>query len=247
MVTVGGTTFGRATFQPGWRWSTCVKPLAGTQSCEVPHLQHHVAGRIRVVMDDGSEEEFGPGDVSSFPRGMMPGWSETSRRWWSISSGWRITARRCNVFTPKAPRAWLRHKEQNKWNPLPRGGEIPSTTPMTAGPDPLLRGSRVTRGAEERRLELMSQSSQLDRTFSFILKRMVETGQAPFYTEIAAELGVSVEEGRKALQDLLGAGIPAWVFPNTRLHRFLRPAQQSSHPVPDHCRWSAEVVRSVRV
>jgi hypothetical protein len=61
----------------------------------------------------------------------------------------------------------------------------------------------------------MSQSSQLDRTFSFILKRMVETGQAPFYTEIAAELGVSVEEGRKALHGLLGAGIPGWVFPNT--------------------------------
>jgi hypothetical protein len=61
----------------------------------------------------------------------------------------------------------------------------------------------------------MSQSSQLDRTFSCILKRMVETGQAPFYTEIASELGLSVEEGRKALHDLLGAGIPAWVFPKT--------------------------------
>ncbi len=61
----------------------------------------------------------------------------------------------------------------------------------------------------------MSQPTQLDRTFSFILKRMVETGQAPFYTEIAAESGGSVEEGRKALHDLLRAGIPAWVFPNT--------------------------------
>jgi hypothetical protein len=61
----------------------------------------------------------------------------------------------------------------------------------------------------------MSQSSQLDRTFSFILKHMVDTGQAPFYTEIAAELGLSVEEGRKALHGLLGAGIPGWVYPNT--------------------------------
>jgi hypothetical protein len=61
----------------------------------------------------------------------------------------------------------------------------------------------------------MSQSSQLDRTFSFILKRMVETGQAPFYTEIAAELAVSVEEGRKVLHGVFGAGIPGWVFPNT--------------------------------
>ncbi len=57
--------------------------------------------------------------------------------------------------------------------------------------------------------------SQLDRTFSFILKRMVETGQAPFYTEIASELAVSVEEGRKAVHDLFAAGIPGWVFPKT--------------------------------
>ena len=61
----------------------------------------------------------------------------------------------------------------------------------------------------------MSQPSQLDRTFSFILKRMVETGQAPFYTEIASELGIPVEEGRKALHDLFGAAIAVWLFPNT--------------------------------
>jgi len=61
----------------------------------------------------------------------------------------------------------------------------------------------------------MSQSSRLDRTFSFILKRLVETGQAPFYTEIAADLGVSVEEGRKVLHDLFGAAIAVWLFPNT--------------------------------
>jgi len=61
----------------------------------------------------------------------------------------------------------------------------------------------------------MSQPSQLDRTFSLILKRMVKTGQAPFYTEIAAKLGVSVEEGRKVLHDLFRAAIAVWLFPNT--------------------------------
>jgi len=61
----------------------------------------------------------------------------------------------------------------------------------------------------------MTQPSQLDKTYFFILKRMVETGQAPFYTEIAAELGVSVEEGRKALHDLFGAAIAVWLFPKT--------------------------------
>jgi hypothetical protein len=61
----------------------------------------------------------------------------------------------------------------------------------------------------------MGELSQLDRTYSFIMKRIMETGQAPFYTEIAAELGVSVEEGRKVLHGIFGAGIPGWVFPNT--------------------------------
>jgi hypothetical protein len=67
----------------------------------------------------------------------------------------------------------------------------------------------------ERRSELMSEPTQVDRAFSFIMKRMMETGQAPFYTEIAAELGVSVEEGRKVLHGVFAAGVPGWVYPNT--------------------------------
>ena len=69
LVTIGGVTFGRATFQPGWRWSISVKPLVNTKSCEAPHLQYHVSGRLHVVMDDGSEDEFGPGDISLLPSG----------------------------------------------------------------------------------------------------------------------------------------------------------------------------------
>lgn len=69
VATLGGVTFGRAILQPGWKWSTSVKPIAGTQSCEAPHLQYHVSGRLHVVMDDGSEDEFGPGDVSLLPPG----------------------------------------------------------------------------------------------------------------------------------------------------------------------------------
>lgn len=68
-VTVHDVTFGRATLQPGWKWSTSIKPLVHTSSCEATHLQYHVAGRLHVVMDDGSEEEFGPGDVSYLPPG----------------------------------------------------------------------------------------------------------------------------------------------------------------------------------
>jgi len=73
LVTIGGVTFGRATFQPGWKWSTHVKPMVKTESCEAPHLQYHVAGRLHVVMDDGSEAEYGPGDVSLIPPGH-DGW-----------------------------------------------------------------------------------------------------------------------------------------------------------------------------
>jgi hypothetical protein len=69
LVTVNDVTFGRATLQPGWKWSTCVKPLAHTQSCEAAHLQYHIAGRLHVVMDDGTAQDFGPGDVSCIPPG----------------------------------------------------------------------------------------------------------------------------------------------------------------------------------
>jgi hypothetical protein len=63
----------------------------------------------------------------------------------------------------------------------------------------------------------MTEPSNFDRTFNIIMRRMIETGQAPHYTEIATELRVSVEEGRKALHELFAAGIPGWLFPNTDL------------------------------
>lgn len=61
----------------------------------------------------------------------------------------------------------------------------------------------------------MSNTEVLDKTFHFILKRMVDTGQAPHYTEIAAELGVSPEEGRQTMHALFKAGVYGWLFPNT--------------------------------
>ena len=69
LVALGGVTFGRLTLQPGWKWSTSIKPLVNTRSCKASHLQYHVSGRIRVRMDDGSEDEFGPGEVSLLPPG----------------------------------------------------------------------------------------------------------------------------------------------------------------------------------
>ena len=69
LVKVGGVMVGRATFEPGWKWSTCVKPLAKTKSCEAPHFQYQLSGTMKVVMDDGSTFECKAGDVCLFPTG----------------------------------------------------------------------------------------------------------------------------------------------------------------------------------
>jgi hypothetical protein len=73
LIKIGGATIGRAIFQPGWRWSTSVQPLVKTKSCEAAHLQYHVSGVLRVRMDDGTELECKPGDVSLLPSGH-DGW-----------------------------------------------------------------------------------------------------------------------------------------------------------------------------
>ncbi|HEX2695803.1 MAG TPA: cupin domain-containing protein [Acidobacteriota bacterium] len=69
LITIGGATIGRTTLEPGWRWSTSVQPIAKTKSCEAPHFQYHVAGTLKVVMDDGTEFVRKPGDVSVLPSG----------------------------------------------------------------------------------------------------------------------------------------------------------------------------------
>lgn len=62
----------------------------------------------------------------------------------------------------------------------------------------------------------MSAASLLDKLYHAILTRMVQSGQAPHYTELAAELKVPVEEAREALHDLASLGIPGiWLFPDT--------------------------------
>jgi len=61
----------------------------------------------------------------------------------------------------------------------------------------------------------MSEPTLLDKAFLVIMKRMVASGRAPFYTELATELGLSVEQGRKTLHDLFSAGIAGWLYPQT--------------------------------
>ncbi len=61
----------------------------------------------------------------------------------------------------------------------------------------------------------MADQAMLDRAFYCIMQRIINTGQAPHYTEMAAELGVPVEEGRHLLHDLMDTGIPCWLHPGT--------------------------------
>jgi hypothetical protein len=69
LVKMGGGTIGRAKFEPGWRWSKHVKPIAKTDSCEAPHFQYHVSGVLHIVMNDGTARDVGPGEISLVPPG----------------------------------------------------------------------------------------------------------------------------------------------------------------------------------
>jgi len=63
VVEVAGGEVGRYTFEPGWRWSECIKPVVGTDSCQVEHVGYVVSGMLGIRLDDGSTGEITPGSV----------------------------------------------------------------------------------------------------------------------------------------------------------------------------------------
>ncbi|MFF2148920.1 cupin domain-containing protein [Kitasatospora sp. NPDC058190] len=69
LVNLDAGPVGRAVFQPGWQWSKHVKPIARTDSCQAAHLGYVISGRMRIVMDDGQQTDFGPGDFMVCPPG----------------------------------------------------------------------------------------------------------------------------------------------------------------------------------
>lgn len=69
LVNLSSGAVGLGTFEAGWRWSSDVKPLAGTDSCQVSHIGYVLSGRMGVTMDNGTEIEIGPGDVAYLPAG----------------------------------------------------------------------------------------------------------------------------------------------------------------------------------
>jgi len=73
IIRYDGQTVGVATYKKGWRWSTNVKPVAKTESCQALHTGYVISGQMTVRMDDGTEATFGPGDLMIIPPGH-DGW-----------------------------------------------------------------------------------------------------------------------------------------------------------------------------
>jgi quercetin dioxygenase-like cupin family protein len=83
VVRLEGVTLGRFTFEPGWRWSECVKPAVGTETCQVSHVGYVVSGRLTVQMQDGSRASLTPGMSFTIPPGH-DAWVEGNERFVGI-------------------------------------------------------------------------------------------------------------------------------------------------------------------
>ena len=69
LVTVGSITVGREVLEPGWRWSTHVQPIAGTEWCEFRHVMYLLSGHVRVLMRNGETSDVVAGQVADIPPG----------------------------------------------------------------------------------------------------------------------------------------------------------------------------------
>jgi class 3 adenylate cyclase len=97
LVELGDSAFGRITYEPGWRWSTDLKPIVGTDLCDIHHVGYVISGRLQVQMGDGSAMEAQAGDIFEIPPGH-DAWVIGDEPW--ISVDW--TGRRFFGKTPDA-------------------------------------------------------------------------------------------------------------------------------------------------
>ena len=93
VVRLSGATVARVTFEAGWKWSDCVKPVVGTDSCQARHIGALVSGEMEVLHEDGSTAHISPGEAYVIEPAAMPGWSATSRSSGSSSRAPRPTRR----------------------------------------------------------------------------------------------------------------------------------------------------------
>ena len=93
LVELGELVVGRAVFEPGWRWSEHVKPIVGTESCQVHHLGYVISGHLHVEMDDGASIELRGGDTFEVPPGH-DAWVVGDEPWESVDyAGRRLFAK----------------------------------------------------------------------------------------------------------------------------------------------------------
>jgi len=83
VVRLEGFTIGRFNFEPGWRWSECIKPVVKTDSCQVSHVGYAVSGRLTVRMKDGTQKSIVAGDSYTIPPGH-DAWVEGNERFVGI-------------------------------------------------------------------------------------------------------------------------------------------------------------------
>lgn len=69
IVSVGDYTIGRFSFEPGWRWSDCIKPVVQTDSCQNNHVGFCVSGKLTVETTDGGRIDIAAGDSYTIPPG----------------------------------------------------------------------------------------------------------------------------------------------------------------------------------
>jgi quercetin dioxygenase-like cupin family protein len=67
IIRIGGMTIGRASYEPGWRWSEHVAPVAGAPLCDVEHVGMVISGRAMAAMNDGTQYELTPGSLFYIP------------------------------------------------------------------------------------------------------------------------------------------------------------------------------------
>ncbi len=69
VMRLDGYTLGLLTFQPGWRWSECIKPVVRTESCQNSHVGYAISGRLTIVVKDGTKKTVAPGEAYTIPPG----------------------------------------------------------------------------------------------------------------------------------------------------------------------------------
>jgi len=83
IVRLEGFTFGRFTFEPGWRWSKCIKPVVKTDTCQLSHVGFAVSGQMVVQLKDGSQKTITAGESFTIPPGH-DAWIEGKERFVAI-------------------------------------------------------------------------------------------------------------------------------------------------------------------